>query len=189
MIVFQDKAYEDFVAKLNDNESIVDFMAKMGCDTTVHQKTFYKCVFHEDKTPSLSINDKKGVFHCFSCNRAGKYFDFVYQYHKTNLGFKKSQKELAKELILKDKTLRKKYGIESLEKKVEFSEKTIKYMLETQHLMNRNKKLVLKDILDNSSSTELSKKLQLEKRIRETDDLDELMILFSDIQKGKIEIN
>lgn len=30
-----------------------------------------RCPFHEDKTPSLSVNRDKGVFHCFGCGAKG----------------------------------------------------------------------------------------------------------------------
>lgn len=30
-----------------------------------------KCPFHHDKTPSMSINFDKGLYHCFSCGRGG----------------------------------------------------------------------------------------------------------------------
>src|SRR5262249_6498954 len=29
------------------------------------------CLFHQEKTPSLSINLEKGVFHCFGCGLSG----------------------------------------------------------------------------------------------------------------------
>jgi hypothetical protein len=29
------------------------------------------CPFHDDKRPSLGINDQRGVWHCFSCGRGG----------------------------------------------------------------------------------------------------------------------
>jgi DNA primase len=36
------------------------------------------CPFHEDKTPSLSINAETGKFHCFGCHaKGGDIFDFV----------------------------------------------------------------------------------------------------------------
>src|SRR5262249_48994690 len=35
------------------------------------------CPFHEDKTPSFSISEEKGLFHCFSCGESGDVFDFV----------------------------------------------------------------------------------------------------------------
>lgn len=30
-----------------------------------------RCLFHEDKTPSLSFDIEKGVFHCFGCGQSG----------------------------------------------------------------------------------------------------------------------
>ena len=37
-----------------------------------------RCPFHEDKTPSLSINAATGKFHCFGCHaKGGDIFDFV----------------------------------------------------------------------------------------------------------------
>jgi hypothetical protein len=35
------------------------------------------CPFHADKTPSLHVNEDKGVFHCFGCGESGDVFDFV----------------------------------------------------------------------------------------------------------------
>ena len=37
-----------------------------------------RCPFHEEKTPSLSINVETGKFHCFGCKaKGGDIFDFV----------------------------------------------------------------------------------------------------------------
>lgn len=33
------------------------------------------CPFHNDKSPSLSINDDTGIYHCFGCNETGDVFD------------------------------------------------------------------------------------------------------------------
>ena len=35
------------------------------------------CNFHDDKTPSLSIDDNTGLFNCFGCGRSGNIVDFV----------------------------------------------------------------------------------------------------------------
>lgn len=35
------------------------------------------CPFHEDRNPSLSVNLKKGAWHCFGCERKGNMIDFV----------------------------------------------------------------------------------------------------------------
>jgi hypothetical protein len=36
-----------------------------------------RCPFHEDKTPSLHVNEDKGLFHCFGCGESGDVFDFI----------------------------------------------------------------------------------------------------------------
>ena len=35
------------------------------------------CPFHAEKTPSFSVNEEKGLFHCFGCGVSGDVFDFV----------------------------------------------------------------------------------------------------------------
>ncbi len=35
------------------------------------------CPFHNEKTPSLSIDPARGLFHCFGCQKSGDVFDWV----------------------------------------------------------------------------------------------------------------
>ncbi len=35
------------------------------------------CPFHDEKTPSFSVNSERGFFHCFGCGAGGTVFDFV----------------------------------------------------------------------------------------------------------------
>lgn len=44
----------------------------------------YRCPFHQDKTPSLSIDTRTGRFRCFSCGAHGDMIDFVQQYHEVS---------------------------------------------------------------------------------------------------------
>lgn len=35
------------------------------------------CPFHKEKTPSFTVNEEKGFYHCFGCGEHGSVFDFV----------------------------------------------------------------------------------------------------------------
>ncbi|MCY3972686.1 MAG: CHC2 zinc finger domain-containing protein, partial [Candidatus Dadabacteria bacterium] len=35
------------------------------------------CPFHDDKNPSLHVDDDKGMFYCFSCKAGGDVFAFL----------------------------------------------------------------------------------------------------------------
>ncbi|NQT57608.1 MAG: DNA primase [Bacteroidetes bacterium] len=35
------------------------------------------CPFHNEKTPSFTVNDEKGFFHCFGCGKGGSVFNFL----------------------------------------------------------------------------------------------------------------
>ncbi|OYW67330.1 MAG: DNA primase, partial [Aerococcus viridans] len=38
---------------------------------------FGYCPFHDEKTPSFTVNEEKQIFHCFSCGRGGNVFRFM----------------------------------------------------------------------------------------------------------------
>lgn len=178
MQVFNEEAYQHFVNELNSGESIVQFMEEKGADTSGSNKNFYKCPFHRDKTPSLSINDKKGMFKCFSCGRGGRYYDFVYLYYKEILGYHKDKRNFANFLIKTNKKLSTKYNISSLEEKVKFSTKTIEYMFEVEKL----RKQELKEITNN---TEKDSKLKLEDELSKLTEVDEIVKFLASIQRGE----
>ena len=35
------------------------------------------CPFHNEKTPSFSVNAERGFFHCFGCGVGGSVFNFI----------------------------------------------------------------------------------------------------------------
>jgi DNA primase len=51
------------------------------------------CPFHEDRTPSLSISEAKGLWHCFSCERGGDGLELLVKARR--MGFLEAVRELA----------------------------------------------------------------------------------------------
>lgn len=51
------------------------------------------CPFHHEKTPSFSVSDNKGIYHCFGCGKSGNIFTFVME--TEGLNFKESIEYLA----------------------------------------------------------------------------------------------
>jgi len=53
------------------------------------------CPFHKEKTPSFTVNEDRGIYHCFGCGEYGGVFDFVMK--TDNLSFSEAVKKLATE--------------------------------------------------------------------------------------------
>ncbi|HEX6147317.1 MAG TPA: DNA primase [Acidimicrobiia bacterium] len=44
------------------------------------------CPFHEEKTPSMSIDPARGLYHCFGCGKGGDVFSFVQETQGVDFG-------------------------------------------------------------------------------------------------------
>jgi len=61
-------------------------LRKAGKEYTGH------CPFHEDKTPSFSVSEEKGLFHCFGCGESGDVYAFLMKLE--GIGFKEAKARL-----------------------------------------------------------------------------------------------
>lgn len=59
------------------------------------------CCFHHDKTPSLTIDTNKKIYHCFGCGAHGNENDFIMQYY----GIDRNQVNAFKEVLFKSDSL------------------------------------------------------------------------------------
>ena len=82
------------IADIKARLSIVDFIQGFVSLKKSGKNHIGLCPFHDDKNPSMQVNDEKGFFHCFSCGAGGDIFGFLMRYN--NIGFPEALKELAK---------------------------------------------------------------------------------------------
>ena len=53
------------------------------------------CPFHNEKTPSFTLNEDKGFYHCFGCQSHGSAIDFIME--TEGLGFRETVERLAED--------------------------------------------------------------------------------------------
>lgn len=54
------------------------------------------CPFHEEKTPSFSVNTQKQFYHCFGCKKSGDAISFLMEY--AHMGFVEAIESLAQQI-------------------------------------------------------------------------------------------
>jgi len=54
------------------------------------------CPFHEEKDPSLTVNPKTNLYHCFGCNAGGDVIGFVAR--REGIGFREAVLRLAQQV-------------------------------------------------------------------------------------------
>lgn len=65
-------------------------------DTPITRKAnrlFALCPFHSEKSPSFTIDDEKGFYHCFGCGASGDHFAYVQA--QMNMNFPQALEHLA----------------------------------------------------------------------------------------------
>lgn len=68
---------KDFPQKLNSSILLSEVISKR-VKLKSHGKEFMGlCPFHNEKTPSFTVNDQKGFYHCFGCQAHGNAINFV----------------------------------------------------------------------------------------------------------------
>ena len=71
------KIPQQLVEEVRERVNIVDVVSPYVQLKKQGRNLFGKCPFHEERTPSFSVNEEKQIFHCFSCGRGGNVFSFL----------------------------------------------------------------------------------------------------------------
>ncbi|UQS85439.1 DNA primase [Apilactobacillus apisilvae] len=67
----------EIIEKIRDETNIADVVSQYVSLHKSGRNLFGLCPFHEEKTPSFSVNEQKQIFHCFSCGKGGNVFKFL----------------------------------------------------------------------------------------------------------------
>lgn len=68
---------EDIVNELREQNDIVEVIGEYVQLTRRGKNHFGLCPFHDEKTPSFSVEQEKQLFHCFGCGKGGNVFTFI----------------------------------------------------------------------------------------------------------------
>ena len=71
---------QEKIAEIRARASVVEVISDYVTLKKVGRNHVGLCPFHGEKTPSFTVNDEKGIFHCFSCKTGGSVFNFLMQY-------------------------------------------------------------------------------------------------------------
>ena len=90
---------EEIVDEVREKNDIVEVISPYVRLTKRGSNYVGLCPFHNEKTPSFSVNAGKQIFHCFGCGVGGNAFSFVMKYE--NLTFTEAIKQLADRVGIK----------------------------------------------------------------------------------------
>jgi DNA primase len=83
----------DIFEKIQDRLSLVEVIEEYIPVINRGGRTVCLCPFHQEKSPSFSISNDKGVYYCFGCGASGNMFTFVC--NMDNLSKKEALEKLA----------------------------------------------------------------------------------------------
>ena len=85
---------QDKIAEIRNRASIVEVIADYVTLKKAGRNHMGLCPFHAEKSPSFTVSEEKGIFHCFGCHAGGSVFHFLMQYD--HLTFPESVERVAK---------------------------------------------------------------------------------------------
>lgn len=103
-----DKVFEciDELSKTDHDYTFDAFLTKHNLYSDHDRKrlgdVFIRCPFHNDKDPSLSIDEEGRRFLCFGCGAKRTYSDFILKYENEVLGIPTTKAQKANEFLKSD---------------------------------------------------------------------------------------
>ena len=85
---------EGKIVEIRERANILEVIADFVSLKKAGKNYLGLCPFHAERTPSFTVNEEKGIFHCFGCGVGGNVFHFLMRVN--SLSFPEAVKELAK---------------------------------------------------------------------------------------------
>ncbi len=84
---------QEKINEIRNSVNIVDVISSYVSLTPRGKNYFGICPFHDDNNPSMSVNNEKQIYKCFSCGATGTVFKFLMDYE--NITFNEAVKKIA----------------------------------------------------------------------------------------------
>lgn len=84
---------QDKIREVRDRASLVEVISDYVTLKKTGRNYLGLCPFHAEKTPSFTVNEEKGIFHCFGCHVGGSVFNFLM--HHEQLSFPEAVERVA----------------------------------------------------------------------------------------------
>ena len=85
---------DDKIQEIRTRSSILEITSDYLTLKKAGQNYLGLCPFHSEKTPSFTVSEEKGIFHCFGCGEGGNVFTFLMKHEQ--LAFPEAVEQLAK---------------------------------------------------------------------------------------------
>ncbi len=148
-----------FTDELRQRLSLVDVISRRIPLKKKGQNYWGCCPFHNEKTPSFSVNEEKGFYHCFGCGEHGDIISFTMK--SENIDFKTAISELADMAGIKMPEFKQKtqQQIEAEENYIQITERAAKIYQDL--LFKDSGKHALEYIKNRGFSDEMIKKYRI----------------------------
>ena len=85
---------QDKIVEIRNRASIVEVVSDFVTLKKAGRNYMGLCPFHAEKTPSFTVSEEKGIYHCFGCQSGGSVFHFLMNYD--HLSFPEAVERVAK---------------------------------------------------------------------------------------------
>src|SRR3990172_8050387 len=85
---------DETLQPIRDGASLVEVVSTYVSLKRAGRNHLGLCPFHSEKTPSFTVSEERGLFHCFGCGAGGTVFNFLMQIER--IEFPEAVEQLAK---------------------------------------------------------------------------------------------